>query len=231
MGFPHPDSAIGRQVNYWDVIYTIIGVMEDYHQQSPKAAFEPHIYRFLPYGRGVRGMFAFKLNTQESNTTVNIIQKNFDQFFPGNSFEYFFLDDYFNAQYKDDMIIGKVFGLFALLAVFITALGIYGLYSFLMLQRTKEICIRNIMGANISRILFLFGREFFLLIIIAFVISWVLCSAGIHWWLNSFASKMPVTVWLFVLPLLLMMVVAGITIGSQVLKVARANPAGNLRYE
>jgi putative ABC transport system permease protein len=162
---------------------------------------------------------------------VSLVQRFYDRFFPGNSFDYFFLDDYFNAQYKDDMIIGKVFGLFALLAVFITALGIYGLYSFLMLQRTKEICIRNIMGANISRILFLFGREFFLLIIIAFVISWVLCSAGIHWWLNSFASKMPVTVWLFVLPLLLMMVVAGITIGSQVLKVARANPAGNLRYE
>ncbi len=231
MGFPHPDSAIGRQVNYWDVIYTIIGVMEDYHQQSPKAAFEPHIYRFLPYGRGVRGMFAFKLNTQESNTTVTIIQKYFDQFFPGNSFEYFFLDDYFNAQYQDDMIVGKVFGLFSLLAVFITALGIYGLFSFLMLQRTKEICIRNIMGASISRILFLFGREFFLLIIIAFFISWVLCSAGIQWWLNSFASKMPVTIWLFLLPLLLMMAVAGMTIGSQVIKVARANPAGNLRYE
>ncbi len=68
MGFPDADSAIGKQVNYWDVIYTVIGVMKDYHQQSPKAAFEPHIYRLLPYGRGVRGMFAFRLNAEDTES-------------------------------------------------------------------------------------------------------------------------------------------------------------------
>lgn len=231
MGFPHADSAIGRQVNYWDVIYTIIGIMKDYHQQSPKAAFEPHIYRLLPFGRGVRGMFAFKLNTQDPKAAVKFIQQSYDRFFPGNPFEYFFLDDYFNKQYKADLRVGKVFGLFSILSVFVTALGIFGLFSFLMMQRTKEICIRNIMGAGTTRILFLFGREFLILILIAFLISTILCYAGINLWLNSYASRMPVTIWIFILPFILVVLIAGLTIGSQVLKVSRTNPADTLRYE
>ena len=231
MGFPHADSAIGQQINYWDVIYTVIGVMKDYHQQSPKAAFEPHIYRLLPYGRGVRGMFAFKLFTQESDAAVSYIQQSYEHFFPGNPYEYFFLDDYFNRQYKADQRIGKVFGLFSLLAVFVTALGIFGLFSFLMLQRTKEISIRNILGAGTPRILFLFGREFLLLIVFAFVIAVGVCYKGIHLWLNDFANKMPVTPWLFMLPLLLVLLVAALTISSQVLKIAMTNPADNLRHE
>jgi putative ABC transport system permease protein len=231
MGFPHADSAIGQQVNYWDIIYTIIGVMKDYHQQSPKAAFEPHIYRLLPFGRGVRGMFAFKLNSQDPKTEVNFIQHSYDRFFPGNPYEYFFLDDYFDKQYKADLLVGKVFGLFSILAVFVTALGIYGLFSFLMLQRTKEICIRNIMGAGTIRILLLFSREFLSLILIAFLVSAAVCYTGINLWLNSYAIKMPVTIWIFILPFLLVILIAGLTIWSQVFKVARTNPADTLRYE
>ncbi len=231
MGFPDNDSAIGRRVNYWDDIYTIIGVMKDYHQQSPKEAFEPHLYRLLPYGRNVRGMFAFKLNTTEQKNTLAYIRQSYDRFFPNNSFEYFFLDDYFGMQYQDDLVIGKVLGLFSLLAVFVTALGIYGLFSFLMLQRTKEISIRHIMGARIPHILFLFGREFLTLVLIAFVISVGICYTGISLWLQSFASKMPVTPWLFILPLILVALVSGLTMGYQVLKVAIANPVDYLRYE
>jgi len=231
MGFPDANSAIGQQVNYWDIIYTVIGVMKDYHQQSPKISFEPHLYRLLPYGRGVRGMFAFRLNTQESEAAVKYIQQSYDLFFPGNPFEYYFLDDYFNQQYKADILVGKVFGIFSILAVFVTALGIYGLFSFMVLQRTKEISIRNILGAGTPRILFLFGREFLLLIFSAFIIALLLCHAGINLWLNSFANKMSVSIWLFILPLALVVLVTGLTISAQVLKVALANPADNLRYE
>ncbi len=101
-------------------------------------------------------------------------------FFPGNPFEFFFLDDYFNQQYKADLLVGNVFGIFSLLAVFVTALGIFGLFSFLILQRTKEISIRNILGAGTARILYLFGREFLLLILASIcdfpgaVLSWAL---------------------------------------------------------
>ena len=231
MGFADAESAIGKQVNYWDVIYTIIGVMKDYHQQSPKAAFEPHLYRLLPYGRGVRGRFTFRLNTQDPKTAVNTIQQSYERYFPGNPFEFFFLDDYFNQQYKAEVVIGNVLGIFSLLAIFVTVLGIFGLFSFLVIQRTKEISIRNILGAGIPRILLLFGREFLLLILTAFVVSLVGCYMGINLWLNSFANRMPITAWLFILPLVLVIVVAGFTISSQIIKVARTNPVDNLRYE
>ncbi len=231
MGFADAGTAIGQQVNYWDVIYTIIGVMKNYHQQSPKAAFEPHLYRLLPYGRGVRGMFSFRLNTREPKTAVNTIQQSYERYFPGNPFEFFFLDDYFNQQYKADVVVGSVLGIFSLLAIFVTSMGIFGLFSFLVIQRTKEISIRNILGAGIPRILLLFGREFFLLILIAFVLSLVGCYTGINLWLNSFANRMPITAWLFILPLLLVIMVAGITISFQIIKVARTNPVDNLRYE
>lgn len=231
MGFPDASSAIGQQVNYWDVIYTVIGVMKDYHQQSPKAAFEPHIYRLLPYGRGVRGMFAIRLITEEPGMAVSIIQQSYERFFPGNPFEYYFLDVYFNQQYKADLTMGKVFGLFSLLALFVTILGVYGLFSFIVLQRTKEICIRIVMGAGADRILIMFGREFFLLILAAFAISAAVCYKAINLWLNSFASKMPVTPWLFIVPLVLVILVAGLTIISRVMRVAMTNPANMLRYE
>ena len=231
MGFADAETAIGQQVNYWDVIYTIIGVMKDYHQQSPKAAFEPHLYRLLPYGRGVRGMFSFRLNTNDPKTAVNTIQQSYERYFPDNPFEFFFLDDYFNQQYKADVVIGNVLGIFSLLAVFVTSLGIFGLFSFLVIQRTREISIRNILGSGIPRILLLFGRELFLLILTAFLLTLAGCYIGINLWLNSFANKMPITAWLFILPLLLVIVVAGLTISSQIIKVARTNPVENLRYE
>jgi putative ABC transport system permease protein len=231
MGFADAEKALGQQVNYWDVIYTVIGVMKDYHQQSPKAAFEPHLYRLLPYGRGVRGRFTFRLNTQEPETAVKKIQQSYEQYFPDNPFEFFFLDDYFNQQYKADVVVGNVLGIFSLLAVFVTSLGIFGLFSFLVIQRTKEISIRNILGSGIPRILLLFGREFLLLILTAFALSLVGCYIGINQWLNSFANRMPITAWLFILPLLLVIVVAGLTISSQIIKVARTNPVDNLRYE
>lgn len=231
MGFSHPDSAIGRQVNYWDIIYTIIGVMKDYHQQSPKAAYEPHIYRLMPFGRGVRGMFALKLNTQDPQSTLSLVQQSFESFFPGNPFEFFFLDDYFNKQYQADMLVGKVFGLFSALAVFITALGIYGMFSFVMLQRTREICIRSIHGAGTPRIVFLFVREFLVLLLTAFLLAAAISYAGINSWLDSFASKMPQNPWLYLLPLLLVALVTGLTISAQVIRVTRINPVDHLRYE
>jgi putative ABC transport system permease protein len=231
MGFPDARSAIGQQINYWDIIYTVIGVMQDYHQQSLRAAFEPHIYRLLPYGRGVRGMFAFKLNAGDPRPAVRKIEKLYDIFFPDNPFEYFFLDDYFNQQYKSEVMFGKVFGIFALLALFVTAMGIFGLFSFMVIQRNREISIRNIMGAGTSGILLMFGRELLTLILLSFIPAITVCYFAINYWLNFYASRMELHAGLFIFPLIAVIVVAGLTVSSQVIKVAMANPAENLRYE
>lgn len=231
MDFPDAKSAVGKQVSYWGQIFTIVGVMKDYHQQSPKAAFEPHIYRLMLYGRGIRGYFAIKLSSSSATKSIKMIQQQYTQFFPDNPFEFYFLDDYYNKQYKSDEIVGKVFGTFSFLAVLITVLGVLGLFSFMVIQRTKEISVRNVLGAGTSRILILFAKDFMSLILVSFGIALPLSYYGVKQWLDSFALRMEFGLSLFVIPLILVLIAAGITIGSQVIRAARANPADNLRCE
>ena len=231
MGFTDPEAAVGQKVNYWEKIYTIIGVLKDYHQQSLKAAFEPHIYRLLPYGRGIRGHFAVKINPQNVRETVRLIQNQFEQFFPGNPTEFFFLDDYYNQQYKEDELFGKVFSIFSFLAIFVTCLGILGLSSFMAIQRTKEIGIRKVLGAGVSTIIFLLTRDFLGLLLLSFFISLPLSIWGIIQWLSGFAHRMSLDGWLFVLPLLTVSVIMVLTIGSHIARAALANPIDSIKYE
>lgn len=231
LGFKSPEDAVGKQVSYWGEIFNVIGVLKNFHQQSPKAAFEPHIYRFLPQGRGVRGQFAMKVDPGNLKTVLGAVQEQYNLFFPGNPFDFLFLDEYFNQQYKADEMFGKVFGVFSFLAIFITSLGIFGLSSFMTIQRTKEIGIRKVLGAGIARILLLLTKDFILLILIAFVLAIPLSYSGINLWLDSFSSRMDLTVNLFLIPLLMVGIITLLTIGVHVLKAAAANPVQSLRYE
>ena len=231
MGFADAESAIGQRVNYWGNIYNIIGVFKDYHQQSPKLDFEQHIYRYMPTGRDVRGMIAIKLQEQNMTQAIDQIEHLYAKFFQGNPFEYIFVEDYYGQQYKSDQMFGTVFGVFAILAIFITAMGILGLTSFMIEQRTREISMRNILGANISSILYLFGKEFLHLIIISFVIAAPLSYWGLSAWLESFNSRINISIDLFAYPLIMTLIIAGSTIGALVLYASRKNPVDNLKYE
>lgn len=228
MGFPNPKSSIGKQVDYWGVIYTIIGVMQNYHQQSPKMAFEPHLYRLMPTGRGSRSMYAFKVNNPNSLDAIN---KQFNAYFPNNAFEYFFLDDYYNEQYKSDKITGKVFSIFSILALLVTALGTLGLFSFLISQRTKEIGVRSVLGANTQSLFVLFSKSFVNLTILSFLIAIPISYYFINQWLNTFSQKMSIGVSVFILPIIIIISIALSTIGYQVLRATRANPVDSLRTE
>lgn len=231
MDFPDAALAIGENVNYWGDLFTIIGVMKDYHQQSPKQAFEPQIFRLMPYGRGPRGYFAMTLSGRKVNEIMGQVQKQFDLFFPDNAFEYFLLDEYYNQQYDNDNLLGKVFAFFSFLAILITVLGILGLTSFMILKRTKELSIRIILGARVRQIYGLFAAEFISLILIAMVFSVPVCLAGIIHWLASFELRMHLSPWIFIIPLVISVTTAGVTIAGLVMKAARVNPADNLRYE
>jgi len=231
LGFDKAQSAVGQQVDYWGDIYTVIGVLQNYHQQSPKAEFEPHIYRLLPTGRDVRGVFPIKLNTSDIRNTIQLIRKRYQEFFPGNPFDYFFLDEYFNQQYQADELFGKVFLMFSLLALFITSLGIFGLASFTVTQRTKEIGIRKALGASINQILVLFIRDILQLILLAFLIVIPVLLFGLREWLSSFARRIPLQADLFILPLLILITITLSTIGYQIIKASLTNPVEVLRYE
>ncbi|UCE18451.1 MAG: ABC transporter permease [Gemmatimonadota bacterium] len=231
MGFENAESALGQQVDYWGDIYTIIGVLKDYHQQSPKEAFEPTIFRFMPTGRDVRGLFAIKLKTQNMREIIRLVQSQYDAFFPGNPFDYFFLDEYYDQQYHSDELFGQVFTLFSFLAVFITALGIFGLSSFSVAQRTKEVGIRKVVGASVLRIFLLLTRDYLLLLSLSFLISFPIVFFGLRYWLHGFAFRMSLNGWLFLSPFLLTACITLFTVSYQSIYAALANPVESLKYE
>ena len=231
MGFESSDQAVGQKVDYWGKIYTIVGVLKDYHQQSLKEAFEPIIYRLMPQGRHNLAQFAIKLKTGNIQRMLQTIEKQYAAFFPGNPMDYFFLDEYFDQQYKSDEQFGHVFGLFALLAIFVTSLGILGLVAFMVTQRTKEIGIRKVLGAGVPRILYILAVDILKLIVFSFVILLPFIYWGIAQWLQSFAYRMNVSFELFFWPLIFVVIVTLVTIGSHVIRAAMGNPVESLRYE
>jgi putative ABC transport system permease protein len=231
MGFASPQEAVGQKVNYWDQIYTIAGVVKDYRQQSPREAFEPHIFRFMPHGRDVRGFFMMKIIPGSEERVLGMVKDKFSEFFPDNPFDYFFLEDYYEQQYSNERLLGSVFGAFAILSVIITCLGIFGLTSFLMLQKTKEISMRKVLGSSVAGIVILFSGDFIRITIVSFIMAVPACYYWLTGWLNTFESKMDLSVWSFVLPFFVTLALTLTTIGAIVAKTASLNPAKNLRSE
>src|SRR5258708_32370133 len=151
--------------------------------------------------------------------------------FPGNPFNYFFLNDYYNQQYKADQQFGNICSIFSGLAIFIACLGLFGLSSLTAIQRTKEIGIRKVLGASLISILKLISREFIFLIGIAIIASIPLTAWVMNRWLQDFAYRIPLSWWIFAIPGFLVVVIALATVAIHTLKAAMADPLKSLRYE
>ncbi|MEO8860821.1 MAG: FtsX-like permease family protein, partial [Ginsengibacter sp.] len=160
-----------------------------------------------------------------------VVKSEWNKFFPGNTFDYFFLDEHFNDQYKADQRFGQVFGLFTGLAILVACMGLFGLASFTTIQRTKEIGIRKVLGASVFNILKLLYREFAILLLIAFVISIPIAWFATSNWLQGYAFRISPHWTYFVFPFLAIVVIALFTVSFQSIKAAIANPAKSLRTE
>ncbi len=228
LGFNKPEEALNKRIDFWGRVYTIVGVTQNFHQQSLREAYEPLILRLIP---GVNGYLSVKTNGAEASNTIRVVKSAWDKFFPGNTFDYFFLDDHFNDQYKSDQRFGQVFLLFTSLAILVACMGLFALASFTTLQRTKEIGIRKVLGASVFNILKLLYREFALLLLIAFVISVPLAWLTTSNWLQGYAFRIGMHWMFFLLPFIFMIVIAFITVSFQTIKAAMANPAKSLRTE
>jgi putative ABC transport system permease protein len=206
----------------------IIGVTENFHQQSLREAFEPAM--FMP-GYRAGNFYSFKVSTNQLPQTIAHIRDAYRRFFPGNTFDYYFLDEKFNRQYKGEMAFGRLTGTFSLLTIFIACLGLFGLSVLATAQRTKEIGVRKVLGASPASLLLLLSKDFIRLILLANLIAWPLAFLGIREWLYHYAFRIEISGWLFVLPALLVLVVALGTVSFQTLRAARANPVNSLRSE
>ncbi|HEY2721911.1 MAG TPA: ABC transporter permease [Chitinophagaceae bacterium] len=228
LGFNNPQEALGKKIEFWGDQYKIEGVTENFHQQSLHEAFEPLILRLIP---DVNGSISIKTTAADAGKNINLVRAEWGRFFPGNTFEYFFLDDHFDAQYKADKRFGEVFGLFTSLAILVACLGLFGLASFTTLQRTKEIGIRKVLGASVTSILRLLYREFAVLLLIAFVIAAPIAWLSVSRWLRGYAFRIDIQWTYFALPFAGIIFIALITVSFQSLKAAIANPVKSLRTE
>nr|WP_295866964.1 ABC transporter permease [uncultured Chitinophaga sp.] len=228
LGFDNPELAVGKLIFFWGDTLRIAGVVEDFHQQSLHDAYESLIIRLKPE---VRGYISIGVSPDNVNATLAAVQRNWNTFFPDNPFEYFFLDEHFDEQYKADQRFGKVFGIFTALAILVACLGLFGLASFTIVQRTKEISIRKILGASVSEIVQLLYREFAVLIVIAFGVATPVAWFSVTQWLKGYAFRTELYWWLFAIPLILVLGIAFLTVSFQSIRAALVNPAHSLRSE
>jgi putative ABC transport system permease protein len=228
--FESPEDALNKQISYWENIYTIIGVLKDYRHESPKALPEPQIFRYLP-NESRFGSFSIKFESITINQNLVKIEKLWNDLFSGNPFNYFFLDVYYDEQFKADKKFGNVFGIFSFLAIFITCLGLFGLSLYTANLKTKEIGIRKVLGAKVINILINISKEYLYLILVALIIAVPILIWGINLWLNNFESKMTISFWLFIIPLVLVFLITMLSVGAHTIIAAKQNPVDSLKYE
>jgi putative ABC transport system permease protein len=228
LGFKSPEEAIGRTILRGTRKWTVIGVVNDYHQKSLRYPLEPTL--LMPYYFN-GSEISVKVETTDLPTTVAALKKTYDVFFPGNLFDYYFLDQHYNEQYANDQLFGKAFSIFAGFAVFIACLGLLGLSLFATAQRTKEIGVRKVLGASVGNIVLLLSRDFIGLVLVAFVVASPIVWFIMHRWLQGFAYRIDIEWWMFVLAGCLALFIALATISFQAIRAALANPVKSLRSE
>jgi putative ABC transport system permease protein len=222
------EEALGERLIMETDTVNIVGVLKNYNWASLKSEVVPFI--FAP-GEVIPPYISIHLSGGAIPESIATIGELYKGMMPDEPFEYAFLDDSFNQQYKSDQQFGNIFGVFAGLAVAISCLGLWGLASFTTAQKLKEIGIRKVLGASVSSIVYLLSSRFIRLIVISASIAVPVAWYGMNKWLNSFAFNAGIKWDLFVLPLVMLLFIALITVSVQVLKGAITNPAKILRSE
>ncbi len=228
LGFESPEVAINQKMDIRGKLWTIVGVLDDFHQEALIKEIEPIV--FYPFYSTV-DKINIKLTGNDMTASLSFVKQQYKTFYPNSPFEYFFLDDRYNEQYSNDQRFGRVFNLFSLLVIIIASLGLFGLAAYNSVQRSKEIGVRKVLGASVKDIIGLLSKDFLLLILLANLVALPLVYLGAKSWLEGYAYAIDLGVWLFAIPLMLVFVVAVATISVQTLKSARRNPIDSLRYE
>jgi putative ABC transport system permease protein len=228
LGFRNPDEAVNQRIQRGRDTLTIIGVTADFHQLGLQKNIDPMILIPRPNSNQ---FYSLKLTGQNTEQTIASLQRIWTQYFPRDPFNYFFLDESFGQQYKADMLFGSVFGIFAVLAILIACFGLLGLSAYNVLQRTKEIGIRKVMGATVNSILILLSRDFLKLILIALLLAIPLGWYIMSHWLEDYANRIQISWWIYALSGSFALIIAVFTICMQTMKAATTNPVKSLKTE
>lgn len=229
LGFGSPEQAIGEQVRRGRRdTFAVCGVVRDFHQQGLQKSVDPMI---LLYSTNQRSYYSLKISSQDYPATLARVEAIWKSHLPADPYSYFFLDEHFDSQYKADVLFGKVFGMFTLLAIVIACLGLFGLASYMVLQRNKEIGIRKVLGASVTGITGLLAKDFLKLVAVAIVIASPLAYWAMNEWLSDFAYRIDLQGWMFAAAGAVAVAVAFLTVSFQSVRAALANPVKSLRSE
>jgi putative ABC transport system permease protein len=230
LGMTSPEEILGKTImvngSRWKG--PVIGVVKDFHEQSFHSDIMPV---FLTTSAHIYNSIAIKIDMNDVGQTLALIEKTWSAVYPDLLYKYDFLDDQIASFYKTEQQMVSIVQIFAFIALIIGALGLYGLVSFLAVQKTKEIGIRKVLGGGITQILWIFGKEFSLLVLVAFLIAaptgWLIMSN----WLAGYAYKAEIGIWVFALELIIIFAVVLTTVGYRSIHAASANPVKSLRSE
>lgn len=230
LGFNSANEAVNQTI--YDVFEEkpkkIIGVIADYHQLSAKEAYQPTA---IMYNKKMMNFYSILINSHDIKASLGKVETMWKSVFPQDPFDYFFLDDYFNQQYKSDIWFTKIFSFFTSIAILIACLGLFGLSNHSIALRTKEIGVRKTLGSTTWAIASLLGKETLQLIVVSTVVALPLFAYFISIWLNNYAFAIRPQWWFYVVPEIILGIIAFGTIGFYVFKTANANPVEALRYE
>ncbi len=228
LGYDSAENALNQEIQVGLDLKKVIGVIKDFQQESFKKSKTPLILYFIPWGNDY---VSVSLNATNVHTDVNIITDTYKKMFPENAIEFFFLDDFFNRQYQNEVQFGTIVKVFSLLSIFIAAIGLFGLSSFIISKRTKEVGIRKVLGSSDMSILYLLSKDFLILVAIAFVLSIPIGTLLINKWLEGFAKRIDIPFWIFLLSGAIALLIAFFTVSFQAIKASLANPVKSIRTE
>ncbi len=222
------DKIMGIKLKIWGIEGTVCGVFKDFNATGLHDKIEPMV---MTSARKIYNQAAIKLAPGNTQKELNLVKATWTSIFPDNIYDYEFLDQTVKSFYKDDAKILTFLYIFSGLAILLACLGLFGLVSFLTVNRTKEVGIRKVLGASIPSLLRLLSKDFLLLVLIANIISWPVAYYFMNKWLEDFAYKINIGISVFVFTTVLSLLIAFLTMMYQALKVANSNPVKALRYE
>ncbi|WP_205510769.1 ABC transporter permease [Longitalea arenae] len=230
LGFKRAEEILNKEISIWDGLIKcpVVGVLKDFNNRSFRHQLAPLI---ITTNNTMYRQASIKLATTELSSSMEAVKTIWERTFPQYVYEYRFLDEKIHNFYKQESQLAQLYKIFAAIAIFLSCLGLYGLASFMAAQRTKEVGIRKVLGATAGNIVYLFSKEFIILIAIAFAIAMPFAWYYMHQWLQDYAYRVRISWWLFAACGFASIIIALATISVQAIKAAIANPVKSLRTE
>ena len=230
LGIKNPDEILNKEISMWGdrIKCPVVGVLKDFNDRSFRHYPAPLL---ITTNRTMYSQAAIKLETKNIPSTLQSVKTIWEQTLPNFVYEYKFLDDKIAGFYKQESQIAQLYEIFAAIAIFLSCLGLYGLALFMAVQRTKEVGIRKVFGASADKIVYLFSKEFIMLIAVAFAIAAPIAWYFMHNWMQNYAYRIIISWWLFAAGGFVALIIALATISFQAIKAATANPVKSLRSQ